>query len=358
MRPAQRGPADPERSTAPLYARGGAKVDAWSHILPAPHIARLNKLPAGPHSPSLKAVMSAPELFDLSARFRTMDRFGDYAQILTPVPALHLGLALANPGQASELVQFANDGMADLVVKQPDRFRGFAALLPMHDPGRVLQELDRVVAMGALGVQVETNISGVPLDHEQFEPLFARAAQLGRAIWVHPFRFPAMPDYPAEKTSRYAMSQALGWPYETAVTLSRLVFSGHLDRHPNLKIIGHHGGGMIPHFSGRLGRYLEVWGPKLDTDLAAALPRLKRPLIDYFRMFFVDTALNGAAHGVECVAQFFGADHVLFGTDTPFDPGPGEFIRDTLADIGALNVKEPARRAILAGNAIRLLDLR
>jgi aminocarboxymuconate-semialdehyde decarboxylase len=301
--------------------------------------------------------MSAPELFDLDARFRTMDRFGDYTQVLTPVPALHLGLSRANPDQATELVRLANDDTAGLVLNQPRRFRGFAALLPMHDPGKALQELDRVAAMGALGVQFETNISGVPLDHERFEPLFARAAQLERAIWVHPFRFPSMADYEAEETSRFAMSQALGWPYETAVTLSRIVFSGHLDRYPKLKIIGHHGGGMIPHFAGRLGRYLEVWGPKLDADLAAALPRLKKPLIDYFRMFYVDTALNGAAHGVECVMRFFGADHVVFGTDTPFDPGPGEFIRDTLADIAALSVNEPERRAILAGNAVRVLGL-
>lgn len=153
------------------------------------------------------------------------------------------------------------------------------------------------------------------------------------------------------------MSQALGWPYETAVALSRLVFTGILDWFPTLRIIGHHGGGMIPHFSGRLGRYLEVWGPRIDSDLAGTLPKLKKPLLDYFRMFYVDTALNGAQQGVECVVEFFGAGHVLFGTDTPFDPGPGEFVRDTIADVQTLDVDQSARRSIFGGNALRVLGL-
>jgi aminocarboxymuconate-semialdehyde decarboxylase len=286
-----------------------------------------------------------------------MDRFGDYTQILTPVPALHLAIAVTNPKLASELVRLSNDGMAELVIKHPDRFRGFAALLPMHDSEKALLELERVLKMGALGVQVETNIGGVPLDNPRFEPFFARMAAANRPIWIHPFRVPAMPDYAAEKMSRYGMSQALGWPYETAVTLSRLIFSGLLERFPTLRIIGHHGGGMIPHFSGRLGRYLEVWGPRIDPDLEAALPGLKKPLLEYFRRFYVDTALNGAKHAVECVVDFFGPTHVLFGTDTPFDPAPGEFVRETIADVEALNLNESAKNAIFRRNALQLLGL-
>ena len=301
--------------------------------------------------------MNAPELFDTDGRFRTMDRFGDYTQILAPVPALHLAIAVTNSKLSSQLVQLSNDDMAELVMKHPGRFRGFAAVLPMHDPEDALLELERVLKLGALGVQVETNIGGVPLDDPRFEAFFARMAAANRPIWIHPFRLPAIPDYEAERTSRYGMSQALGWPYETAVTLSRLVFAGLLERFPTLRIIGHHGGGMIPQFSGRLGRYLEVWGPRIDPDLAAALPGLKKPLLDYFRTFYVDTALNGANHAVQCVVDFFGASHVLFGTDTPFDPGPGEFVRDTIADVEALNLNESTKNAIFRQNALRLLGL-
>jgi aminocarboxymuconate-semialdehyde decarboxylase len=286
-----------------------------------------------------------------------MDRFGQYQQILTPVPALHLLVALSNPKQANELIEASNDDLAMLVTNHPDRFRGFAALLPMHEPQRAVSEMERVVQAGALGIQIETNINGIPLDDPRFEPLFTRMAELNRTIWIHPFRSPLMPDYLAEKTSRYGMSQALGWPYETAVTLSRLVFAGHLERYPKLRIIGHHGGGLIPHLSGRLGRYLEVWGPRIDADLAASLPRLSKPLIDYFRMFYVDTALNGSKHAVECVIEFFGAEHVLFGTDTPFDPAEGEFIHNVVADVKALAIPESARRGVFSGNALRLFGL-
>ena len=125
-------------------------------------------------------------------------------------------------------------GWLSYVRKYPDRFKGFAGLLPLHDPEQALIELDRVLEMGALGVQIETNINGVPLDDPRFESLFAKMAGLKKPIWIHPVRSPLSPDYASEKTSRFAISQALGWPYETSAALARLVFSGHLERHPNL----------------------------------------------------------------------------------------------------------------------------
>jgi aminocarboxymuconate-semialdehyde decarboxylase len=114
---------------------------------------------------------------------------------------------------------------------------------------------------------------------------------------------------------------------------------------------------MVPQFSGRLGRYLEIWGPKLDEELGAALKSLSKPLLEYFRMFYVDTAMNGAKHAVACVVEFFGAGHVLFGTDTPFDPEPGMFVRDTIADVDALNVDNEECRQIVKENAIEVLGL-
>jgi aminocarboxymuconate-semialdehyde decarboxylase len=336
--------------------RSSARIDIWSHAIPEDHTKRLSGLSAILPGWVLKVVMSTRELFDVSARFSIIDRFGDYQQVITPVPGIHLAIALHDPRLSTELVQRSNDGMASLAAKYPDRFRAYAALLPMHDPDAALVELDRVLKAGAMGVQIETNIAGVPLDDSRFEPLFARMADTNRLIWIHPFRLPSMPDYAAEKTSRYMMSQALGWPYETAVALSRLVFAGVLERYPALRVIGHHGGGMIPHFSGRLGRYLEVWGPRIDPEFSAALQHLKKPLLTYFRMFYVDTALNGAPHGVECIVDFFGADRVLFGTDTPFDSGPGEFIRDTIADVEALKIDGSTKQAVFQHNALRLLD--
>ena len=274
------------------------------------------------------------------------------------MPGLHLTLALGDRNLASDLVRLSNDGLAEYVTKYPDRFKGFAGLLPMNDPDQALIELDRLMKIGALGIQIESNINGVPLDDPRFESLFARMAALERPIWIHPVRSPLSPDYSSEKTSRYAISTALGWPYETSVALSRLVFSGHLERHPKLRIIGHHGGGMIPHFSGRLGQYLETWGPRMDPELGTALQSLKKPLLDYFRMFYVDTALNGAKHAVACVVEFFGPEHVLFGTDTPFDPEDGLFVQDTITDVESLSMGQFNRKQIYNGNALRVLGIK
>lgn len=335
------------------------KIDAWSHILPKPYLDRLDAITSGPGVGMLRRLAANHCLSDLEVRWRVMDRFPDYVQILTPVPSENLAVALGNPALTQDLVPRANDAMAELVVKFPDRFAGFAAMLPMRDPDQALIELDRAITqLGALGVQIETNINGVPLDDPRYEAFFARMAMLDRLIWVHPARTPAWPDYPTEATSKYALWQVFGWPYETTICLSRLVFSGHLERYPTLRILAHHGGGMIAHFAGRIGPFLQQV-PRLDESLGVALESLGKPPIEYYKMFYVDTALFGAKHAVDCVVDFFGVDHVLFGTDTPFDPeqGPG-FIRDTIADIDALALNEAERQRIYEGNARRVLSVK
>jgi aminocarboxymuconate-semialdehyde decarboxylase len=335
------------------------KIDAWPHILPKPYLDRLAAITSGPAAGTLRFLTAIRCLSDLEVRFRVMDQYPDYVQILTLVPGQHLPVALGNPTLASELVRLANDAMAELVAIYPGRFRGFAASLPLHDPDQALGELDRAItALGAVGVQIEANINGVPLDDPRFDAFFARMAALERPIWIHPVHPPTWPDYPTEATSKYALWQVFGWPYETTICLSRLVFAGHLERYPTLRIVAHHGGGMIPHFSGRIGPFLERVAPGLDESLGLAIQALSKPPIEYFKLFYVDTALFGAKHALDCVVDFFGVDQVLFGTDMPFDPegGPG-FIRTTVADIEALALDEAERQRIYEDNARRVLGV-
>jgi aminocarboxymuconate-semialdehyde decarboxylase len=142
--------------------------------------------------------------------------------------------------------------------------------------------------------------------------------------------------------------------------MARLVFDGLFDRHPELRIITHHMGAMVPHFEGRAGYGLDQLGARTDDpdDLAAGSRLARRP-VDYFRMFYGDTALFGAAHAMECGLAFFGADHVLFGTDMPFDPerGPG-FIRETIAAMERMRATPEEKAKIYEGNARRMLRLR
>jgi uncharacterized protein len=249
------------------------------------------------------------------------------------------------PKVAADFARLANDEMAELVVRHPDRFAGFAAALPLNDVDASLEEMDRSAAeLGALGFQLFTNVSGVPLDDPRFDPLLGAAERLDRAFWLHPTRNAAWADYPTEQRSDYGLWWSLGWPYETAAALSRLVYSGRMEAHPRLKVIAHHGAGMVPHFPSRL-----AMGPGA-RQVGKSLPR---PPLDYFRRFYADTALFGAAHAVRCVLDFFGADHVLFGTDMPL--GPPSATADTIADLESLGLPDADLASVFSGNAARVL---
>lgn len=106
--------------------------------------------------------------------------------------------------------------------------------------------------LGALGVEVGTSVKGTPMDDPRFEPFYARMAALDKALWVHPTRAATAADYPTEFYSKYRLSTTFGWPYETAVFMSRLIFSGVMDRYPTLRVITHHAGGMVPHHAMRI----------------------------------------------------------------------------------------------------------
>ena len=224
-----------------------------------------------------------------------------------------------------------------------DRFVGFAASLPLNDVDAGLEELDRAVAeLGALGFQLYSNVNGLPLDDPRFEPLFARAEELDLAIWLHPTRSPAWPDYPDEADSLHGIWWSIGWPYETAAAMCRLVYSGVLEAHPRLRILTHHAGAMIPYFS---GRFREIQ----TEDQRPALERLPPSRCEYFHRFYADTALFGAPHALRCAIEFFGRDRVLFGTDMPL--GGPTVVADTIADIESLGLPEPQRRRLYEGNA-------
>lgn len=177
------------------------------------------------------------------------------------------------PQAACELARRANDEMADLVRRFPERFTGFAAALPLGDVEASLTEIDHAVGeLGALGVQLLTNVRGAPLDHRRFDPILARMEALDRMVWLHPTRSAAWPDYATERGSDFGIWWSLGWPYETAAALSRLVYSDQMDRHPRLRVIADHGGGMVPHFSARL-----AMGP----GYRQTKERLPLPPLDY-----------------------------------------------------------------------------
>jgi predicted TIM-barrel fold metal-dependent hydrolase len=336
---------------------GSRKIDVFTHIFPSAYVEGMQQVAPGLKDAG-KRVRGVPMLYDLDVRFRVMDTFEGYQQILSiATPPIE---AFARPADAVDLARRANDGMADLTRRYPDRFPGFIASLPMNDPAAALTELNRAVGtLGARGIQMFSNAAGKPIVSPEFLPLFEAMAGHDLPIFLHPYRGASMADYPTEDHSMYEIWWTFGWPYETSVAMARIVFEGLFDRFPALKVITHHMGAMAPYFEGRLGPGWDQLGARTsDEDLSVVLKRLKKRPIDYFRMFYGDTALFGAYDATVCGLKFFGVDHVVFASDAPFDPEKGPmYIRETIGIIDRLPISSEERNRIYSGNAIELLKL-
>ena len=329
------------------------KIDVFTHFAPPRYRAALKeKVSQKPYL--LSPLELTPAINDMDARLRIMEPFEDYAQILTLAgPPLD---AVVAPKDGIELAKIVNDEMAELQSKYPNLIVGAMATLPMHNMDAALKEAERAVLdLGLRGVQIHSSVAGKPLDSEVFFPFYELMNQFNLPILIHPMRRRDTPDYPGEDHSRYWIWQVLGWPYESTVAMTRLVFSGVFDRFPDLKIVIHHCGAMVPFFSDRIDGcydYAEVFFKTKYTR------RLRKPLMDYFRMFYGDTAIHGYTPGLMCGHDFFGARHILFATDMPHDSlGGVKYIRDTIAGVERMDISDSEKEMIFEGNARRLMRL-
>ena len=332
------------------------KIDVFNHILPPRFFAEFLQVAPGLKDMGMRS-RNLPVMVDLDARFRMMDEFGDYRQVISLAsPPIE---SFAGPDASPLLARMANDGMAELVDRYPARFPGFVAALPMNHPAAAERELERAATeLGARGVQLYSNAAGKPLDAAEFRPLFEELARRDLVIWLHPARAGDFADYRSEDRSRYEIWWTFGWPYETSVAMARLVFSGLFDRHPEIKILTHHMGAMIPYFEGRVGYGWDQLGLRSsEPDNAALLRSLKRRPYDYFKMFYADTALFGALAATQCGLAFFGIDRVLFASDSPFEPAPGLYVRETIRVIESLGLAAEDKERIYRRNVERLLRL-
>ena len=331
------------------------KIDIFNHFFPRAFFDKYINI--GDRGRDMgKRVQHIQTIADLDARLRALDEFGDYVQVLSmPMPPLEV---LAGPDRSPELAREANDGLAALVEKE-DRFVAFAAALPMNNPDAAVIELIRAIdELGAKGVQLHTNVGGKPLDLPEFRPVFEEIAKRDAVIWLHPSRDASFADYQTEDQSLYEIWWTFGWPYETSVAMSRLVFTGLFDRHPDIKIITHHMGAMIPYFTGRVGYGWDQLGTRTsDKDYFALLESMPKRPIDYFHNYYADTALFGGFAGMRCGLDFFGVDHVVFASDMPFEPSPGLYARETIQGIENMGLDADAKDAIYRRNAERLLNL-
>jgi len=329
------------------------KIDAYSHISPPRYTEVLRKDYPGFYNNMLGPAIP---LYDLDQRFRIMDTYDGIVQVLTigPVPSLE---SFADPQKAVELAKLANDEMAELVLKYRDRFIAAIALLPMNNIEAALKETDRAITeLGFRGIYVHSNINGKPLDSPEFLPLFDKMAKYNLPIYIHPWRSDEFADYQTEKESQYGIASTFGWPYETTVAMTRLVFSGILEKYPNLKVVTHHCGGMVPYYEQRIIQHYDLHE---RNPRAEYFQDLTKTPIEYYKMFYNDTAIHGNTPALMLAYHFWGADHIVFGADMPL----GDYYwghrsyRQTINAIEAMDITDDEKNKIFVDNATNLLRI-
>ena len=329
------------------------KIDVFNHVFPPEFFEKVEGLMP---DAAVKRWKSIRTIYDMDARERMLEEFDDYQQIISmSQPPID---SIAGPDDSPGLTRVANDGMARICRERGDRMPWFIASLPMNNAEAALAEIDRAIdELGAVGFQLFTNVNNRALDQPEFRDIFAKITERGKVIWLHPTRPATHPDYLTEDRSFHEIFWGFGWAYETSAAMARIVCSGMFDEIPGLRIIAHHWGAYVPHAE---GRFSPSWESR-NADMGEGRSFrdvLKKPLVEYFRDYFGDTAMFGAQAASQAGLDFFGADHSFFATDCPYDEeGGGRLIRSTIGVIENLRCSDDDRRAMYEGNSRRELGL-
>jgi aminocarboxymuconate-semialdehyde decarboxylase len=330
-------------------------IDIYNHVMPLKY---LEEMKVHSSDPGLAKRMSSLKLlWDIPARVEMLKKWPQVKQILSlAVPSPDM---LGGPDLSPKLARIANEGMYEMCQTWPDQFPSFVASLPMNNPAAAIEEMDFAINhMGAVGVQILTSVNGRAIDNPEFLPIFERMTNHYQLpIWMHPIRLANKPDYVDEEKSKYEFWQVLGWPVETSLAMTRMVFSGLFDKVPNLKLITHHCGGMLPYFGGRAETlWAQLGARSADGAEKDVLKNLKKAPIDYFKMFYGDTVLGGSASALRCGLDFFGSEHVVFASDCPFDPEGGEmYIREGIKSVFSVGLSPEDIHKVCCGNAAGLM---
>lgn len=278
-----------------------------------------------------------PKLTQVAERLADMDAHGVDRQWVSASPN-HF-YPWAPEGLGVWLAMEANRLIAAHVAQAPDRLTGLG-LVPLQHPERMLECLDdAVLGRGLAGVEISSFAGDVELSDERLEPFWARAAELGAIVFLHPFGCSL-----DERLDRFYLSNTVGQPTENAVALSHLIFSGVLDRHPDLKIVAAHGGGYLPFAIGRSDR---AWHVRPEAQ------RCAQPPSSYLKKLWFDTVVHDPI-AVRHLVEVAGASQVVLGSDFPFDMG----LDDPVSFVRGAGLPAELTERILSQNAEALLESR
>ncbi len=346
-------PASVRRAAARGDARKSASpvIDIHCHIVAPAATELVRRAGLTAHEPTARfsneptrAVNKAqsetvhPMLTSVERRLADMDRMGVDIQAISPAPPQYFYWTPPEVGR--DVTRIINDNIAATVARHPDRLVGIGTV-PMQAPEFAVAELERLVRkLGLRGVELCTNVDGQELSEAKFRPVFAKAEELGILVFLHPSGFTE-----GRRLSDHYFINVIGNPLDSTVAVSHLIFGGVMDAHPKLKVCVAHGGGFLPAYAGRMDH---AHGARSDCRLC-----IKRKPSWYLRKMYFDTIVFEPGQ-LEYLVETYGSDHILMGTDYPFDMGmykPRQFVAGAKLTAGA-------RKAILGGNAARLLKLK
>ena len=298
------------------------KIDVFAHVL-LPNFYR-QMLEIEPKLPDRFPFIQHPHLSDMKLRRRFWD--GETQQIISFVninPEDYV-----SPEMAAVLCRQANAELTQTVAANPDIFAAGVAMIPMNNVEEAVKILQETAENPQLvGVQLFTRALGLSLADPEFHVIFEACARLDLPIWLHPIFDERKPDN----------NIVFSWEYELTQTMLQLVQAGIFQEFPDLKIIVHHAGAMIPFFGERI-RYILPEEQEQD-----------------FHKFYVDTAILGNPKALELTVDYFGADRMLFGTDLPLGVQPAGATEVILQAIADLPLSVADKELILAGNAQKLI---
>lgn len=321
-------------------------IDAYSHACPVELVDAMEKVHP---SAEASALRTNSYQWDTERRERYMDRIGVDRQVLVLVrPPMWLGMARDD---VHRLTRIANDGLAAMAARNPDRFIAVGVLPVVDDV--MLEEYERLrTELDMAGVLIFSNIEGDAIDTPSMWPLYEAASRDDFPIWIHPQH-----GHSHDWLNRDMIDRALGWPFETSVAMMRLVYGGVFERYPDIKFVTHHLGGMIPYYGKRIeGFHLEVEKYRRLGISGASDVVLTGPIIEHFKKFYNDTMVNDSASAMRCGLDFFGASQLMYGTDFPMGPNDGEdWPLEVLETIRSLGLAQSDLEGILGNNLLRLI---
>jgi len=332
--------------------KGSLRIDIHCHYLNPEAAAKVAPLNPAQHEAQVKFANAltretnvkqhqerAPKLSDIEVRLKDMDRMGIDIQAVSPAP--NQTYYWTEPGLGAELARMVNERIAEIVAKWPQRFVGLGTV-PLQDADLAVNELNYCVkTLGLRGVEINGNVNGMDLTDGRLglEKFFAKVQELDVIIFMHPTGYTQ-----GERLLDHYFNNVIGNPLETTVAASHLIFDGVMERYPRLKVVLPHGGGFLAHYWERMNH-----GWKARPDCRTVI---KKKPTTYLEKFYFDTIVFDPAM-LENLVNRYGAEHVVLGTDYPFDMGvddPVGFVQQ--AKLSALD-----KGKIMGGNAARLLKI-